>query len=84
VYLYIAITLFLVYYNINKGTESGENEMERIEEFEKELTEVCGTYESDCSRCPKKTECDEYNSIFAQNSRNAPPWRVHRGTVARC
>ena len=56
----------------------------RNEEFEKELTEVCGTYESDCSRCPKKTECDEYNSIFAQNSRNAPPWRVHRGTVARC
>jgi hypothetical protein len=32
--------------------------MERIEEFEKELTEVCGIYESDCSRCPKKTECD--------------------------
>ena len=35
--------------------------MERIEEFEKELAKVCGTYESDCSRCPKKTECDEYN-----------------------
>ena len=35
--------------------------MERIKEFEKELAKVCGTYESDCSRCPKKTECDEYN-----------------------
>lgn len=59
VYLYIAITPLLMYYNINRRAK-------------KELTEVCGTYESDCSRCPKKTECDEYNSIFAQNSRNAP------------
>lgn len=47
-HLYIEITPFLMYYNINRRAK-------------KELTEVCGTYESDCSRCPKKTECDEYN-----------------------
>ena len=34
--------------------------MGRIEELEKELTAVCGTYENDCSKCPKRTECEEY------------------------
>ena len=34
--------------------------MKMIKELEKELTEVCGTYESDYSRCPKKAECEEY------------------------
>ncbi len=34
--------------------------MKRIEELEKELTTVCGTYENDCSQCPKQAECDEY------------------------
>lgn len=34
--------------------------MKTIEELEKELTEVCGIYENDCSRCPKKAECEEY------------------------
>lgn len=34
--------------------------MERIEELENELTKVCGTYENDCSKCPKQKECEEY------------------------
>lgn len=34
--------------------------MERIEELQKELTEVCGNYENDCSKCPKQAECEEY------------------------
>ena len=34
--------------------------MKRIEELEEELTKVCGTYESNCSRCPKQKECEEY------------------------
>ena len=34
--------------------------MKRIEELEKELTKVCGTYENDCSKCPKQAECEEY------------------------
>lgn len=33
---------------------------ERLEELEKELTKVCGTYENDCSKCPKQAECEEY------------------------
>ena len=60
VYLYIDITLIIMYYNINRKTKSEGNKMERIEELEKELTKVCGTYENDCSQCPKQTECDEY------------------------
>lgn len=34
--------------------------MKRIEELEKELIKVCGTYEDDCSKCPKQAECEEY------------------------
>lgn len=34
--------------------------MTRIEELENELTKVCGTYENDCSKCPKQKECEEY------------------------
>lgn len=40
--------------------ESEENNMERIKELENELTKVCGTYENDCSKCPKQKECEEY------------------------
>lgn len=36
---------------------------ERIEELEKELEKVCGTYENDCSKCPKRKECEEYCDI---------------------
>lgn len=34
--------------------------MTRIEELKKELEKVCGTYENDCSKCPKQAECEEY------------------------
>lgn len=34
--------------------------MRRIKELENELTKVCGTYENDCSKCPKQKECEEY------------------------
>ena len=34
--------------------------LKRIEELEKELAKVCGTYENDCSQCPKQAECEEY------------------------
>lgn len=34
--------------------------MERIIELEKILEKVCGTYEDDCSKCPRKAECEEY------------------------
>ena len=34
--------------------------MARIEELEKELEKVCGNYENNCSKCPKKGECEEY------------------------
>jgi hypothetical protein len=33
---------------------------ERIEQLEQELEAVCGTYEQDCSKCPKQKECNEY------------------------
>lgn len=32
----------------------------REKELEKMLYEVCGIYENDCSKCPRKKECDEY------------------------
>lgn len=34
--------------------------MTRLEELEKKLNEVCGTYENDCSKCPCQKECKEY------------------------
>lgn len=43
---------------------------ERIAELEKILGEICGTYEADCSKCPKKDECEEYMQIHVYgNSR---------------
>lgn len=33
---------------------------ELLEILEDELSEVCGTYEADCSKCPKQKECDAY------------------------
>lgn len=61
--LFIMSIVFVpyIYYNTSiKRNESEENNMERIEELEKELTKVCGNYENDCSKCPKQKECDEY------------------------
>lgn len=39
------------------------NNMTRLEELEKVLEAVCGQYENDCSKCPKKSECEEYSHI---------------------
>jgi hypothetical protein len=39
---------------------------ERIKELEKELMEVCETYEDDCSKCPKQAECDEYSHLHIE------------------
>lgn len=33
---------------------------ELLELLEDELSEVCGTYEADCSKCPKQNICDMY------------------------
>lgn len=53
--------------------------IEQIEEYEKEMTEprekelekmlseVCETYENDCSKCPRKKECDEYIKFSGDN-----------------
>ena len=40
--------------------ESRWTEQPESEELENELTKVCGTYENDCSKCPKQKECEEY------------------------
>ena len=34
--------------------------MTRMEELEKMLEKVCGQYEDDCSKCPRRKECEEY------------------------
>ena len=35
----------------------------RQKELEKILDSVCGTYENDCTKCPKQKECEEYQKI---------------------
>ena len=35
-------------------------EENRIIELEKELMEVCPHFDTDCTKCPKQAECDEY------------------------
>jgi hypothetical protein len=40
--------------------------MKRIVELETLLEAVCGTYENDCSQCPKKAECEEYKKLYLQ------------------
>jgi hypothetical protein len=38
----------------------------RFEELEKALTEVCEKHESDCSKCPRQAECEEYARLYRQ------------------
>ena len=53
-------TLMMVSHT-NKGRVKKVNRMsERIIELEKILSEVCGQYENDCSKCPRQAECEEY------------------------
>lgn len=39
----------------------------RQKELERILESVCGTYENDCTRCPKQKECEEYSHIYNNN-----------------
>lgn len=36
---------------------------ERRKELEKILEAVCEKYESDCNKCPKQKECEEYSKL---------------------
>lgn len=42
----------------------GKGMEEKIKALEKELEKVCGTYEKDCSKCPKQAECEEYCKLY--------------------
>lgn len=37
-----------------------EEKQALIAQMEEELLKVCGTYEDDCSKCPKQALCNEY------------------------
>lgn len=48
-----------------------------IAQMEAELSKVCGTYENDCSKCPKQALCNKYiavstaeNGDFKRHSHN--------------
>ena len=34
-----------------------------IAQMEAELSKVCGTYEDDCSKCPKQALCNKYIAV---------------------
>lgn len=40
--------------------------MTRLKELEKILEKVCGQYENDCGKCPKRKECEEYSRIYIE------------------
>ena len=50
-----------------KEKEGSQNMTKRQKELEKILESVCGTYEDDCTRCPKQKECEEYSHICNNN-----------------
>jgi hypothetical protein len=39
-------------------------EKERFIELEDLLTRECGKYEKDCTTCPYRKECEEYEKLF--------------------
>ena len=39
-------------------------ELERFIELENLLTRECGKYENDCTTCPYKKECEEYEKLY--------------------
>lgn len=39
-------------------------ELERFKELEALLTRECGKYEDDCTTCPYRKECEEYEKLF--------------------
>lgn len=50
-----------------KEKEGLKTMRKRQKELEKILESVCGTYEDDCTRCPKQKECEEYSHICNNN-----------------
>ena len=50
-----------------KEKEGLKTMTKRQKELEKILESVCGTYEDDCTRCPKQKECEEYSHICNNN-----------------
>lgn len=43
-------------------------EKERFIELEDLLTRECGKYENDCTTCPYRKECEEYEKLFLASS----------------
>lgn len=41
-------------------------DVERFEELENLLIEQCKKYESDCTACPYRKECDEYEKLYKE------------------
>ena len=39
-------------------------ELERFKELEELLTRECKKYENDCTTCPYRKECEEYEKLF--------------------
>lgn len=42
---------------------------ERMEELEKELEKVCKYYDTDCGKCPKQAECEEYCKLYGKSKK---------------
>lgn len=40
--------------------------MARLEELEEVLEKVCDQYDTDCGRCPKRKECEEYIELYSE------------------
>lgn len=40
--------------------------MTRLEVLEEVLEKVCDQYEANCSRCPKRKECNEYLHLYSE------------------
>jgi len=38
----------------------------RIKELEEILENVCGKHETDCNKCPRQKECEEYCTLYRQ------------------
>ena len=48
--------------------ENKMTEKERFIELEDLLTRECGKYEKDCTTCPYRKECEEYEKLFSSYS----------------
>lgn len=41
-------------------------DVERFEELENLLIDQCKKYESDCTTCPYRKECEEYEKLYRE------------------